>query len=320
MISPEFLHCLAIALSIGLGAIGAALGQGLGGFSALESMSRQEMGRTQTFRTMIIGLAFIESGVILALVVTLIMLFSNISKISMGVAIAEIGIALMMGIVATSISIASSLAVKSSLYSISRQPIFANKILTLMLVLQSLMEAPIVFSLIMAFVLIAKFKPDLSILYGFKFFASALTMTLGSIGPCIGQGIFAKESCKAVGLNKTAYSKIFTFSVINGAVIETSLIFSLLVSLLIIFLPISTVDPILSVVIFVVAAFTMGTGSIGPGSATGHVGSKSVYQVAINPENYSTLFRSNILAQAFIESGAIYSLVVALILLINLAK
>lgn len=315
MMTPEVLHYLAIGLAIALGSIGAGLGQGMGAFGTMGALSRQPQGSDQVFRSMVIGLAFIESGVILALVLSLMMLFGSADAITWGVAVAEVGIAIMIGVSATAISIASSFAVKSSAVSISRQPIFAQKILTLMLVTQSMMEAPVVFSFVIALIIKAQFSPDLTIYSGIKFLAASICLTLGSIGPSLGQGVFANSACRAVGLNRSAYNKLLPFSIINGAVIQTPLIFALLMSILIIFFPISEISPVSSAISFCISAIAIGLGTFGSSSAAGFVGSKTVKQIALRPENYSILFRSNILAQAFIESSAIYSLIIALALL-----
>lgn len=315
MITPEILHYCAIGLAIALGSIGSGIGQGMGAFNTLRALTRQSEGNDQIFKSMIIGLAFIESGIILALVISLMLLFATSEPLTMGIAIAELGVALMIGIAATAISLASSYAVRSSAISIARQPIFAQKILTLMIVTQSMMEAPVIFAFIIGLIIKAQFKPSLDVLMGYKYFAAAMSLALGSIGPSLGQGIFANSSCAAVGLNRDAYSKILPFSIINGAVIETPLIFSLLISILIIFYPLSTVHPLSSTILFLVISFTIGFGSFGTAAAAGFVGSKTAKQIALNVENYSVLFRSNILAQAFIESSVIYSLIVSLALL-----
>jgi F-type H+-transporting ATPase subunit c len=72
---------LAAGLSIGLGAIGAGIGQGMAVGKALEAMARQpEM--ASTFQTnMFIGLAIIESLAIYALVVSMILLYGNPFKV-----------------------------------------------------------------------------------------------------------------------------------------------------------------------------------------------------------------------------------------------
>jgi len=68
---------LAAALAIGRGSVGTGIGQGIAVSKALEGIARQPeaLGPIQT--NMIIGLAFIESLCIYALVVSLILLFAN---------------------------------------------------------------------------------------------------------------------------------------------------------------------------------------------------------------------------------------------------
>jgi F-type H+-transporting ATPase subunit c len=312
MITPELLHYFAVGLAISLGAIGTGIGQGIGAFSAVSSMSRQPTGIDQIFKTMVIGLAFIESGVILALVVTLLTMFDGTQNLSFAMSTSEIGIALAVGVAAVAISLASSFAMKSACKSVARQPFFSQKILTLMLLAQAIIEAPVVFAFIIGLIIRAGITESMTIFEGLKFLAAGTCMALGCIGPSAGQAVYAESSCRAVGLNKDAYSKLFSFSIVNEAVIETPLIFCLLVSILIIYMPISSAFPMSYSIGLLVAAITTSFGTFGTGVGTGVVGSKSCYQIAIEPDNYSVLFRTNLLAQAFIESAAIYALIIAL--------
>ncbi len=68
---------LGAGLAIGLGALGTGIGQGITSGKAVEAMARQPemVGTLQV--NMIIGLAFIESLCIYALVVAMILLFAN---------------------------------------------------------------------------------------------------------------------------------------------------------------------------------------------------------------------------------------------------
>ncbi len=68
---------LGAGLAIGLGAIGAGVGQGMAVGKALEAMARQPemVGTIQT--NMFIGLAFIESLCIYALAVSMILIYAN---------------------------------------------------------------------------------------------------------------------------------------------------------------------------------------------------------------------------------------------------
>ena len=315
MFTPELLHYLSIGLAISLGSIGAGIGQGIAAFGAIGSMTRQPQGNQQIFKTMVIGIAFLESGVILALVIALLTLMGKLPAITWAIAFAELGIALLIGTAATAVSIAGSFAVKSACESVARQPFFAQKILTIMLVALSIIEAPAVFAFIISLIIRAGFTQTLTIYEGLKLFAAAICMTIGCIGPSFGQAIFAQASCRSVGLNKDAYSKIFTFSIINQAVIETSLIFCLLVSILIIMMPLPAATPISSSIAFLMAGLTIGVGSSGTAIGEGFVAARSCHQIALKPQNYGVLFRSTILAQAFIESASIYALIIALSLL-----
>ena len=62
------------------------------------------------------------------------------------------------------------------------------------------------------------------------------------------------------------------------------------------------------------AAFTIAIGSFGPAMAIGKLGSKAMESIGRNPEAGDKIRVSMILAIAFAEAIAIYSLVVALIL------
>ncbi len=67
---------MAAALGIGIAAFGGSLGQGRAASTALEGIARNPNAYDKLFTPMILGLALIESLVIYALVVSLILLFA----------------------------------------------------------------------------------------------------------------------------------------------------------------------------------------------------------------------------------------------------
>ena len=71
------LTVLGAGLAIGLGAIGAGIGQGITVGKALEAMARQPESAGMIQTNMIIGLAIIESLTIYALAVAMILLYAN---------------------------------------------------------------------------------------------------------------------------------------------------------------------------------------------------------------------------------------------------
>lgn len=317
MITPHLLHYLSAAFALSIASIGGGIGQGLAGAHSIMALRRQSLGHNHIFRAMIIGLALIESGIIISLVMTLITLFSEHNAITWAIALSEVGISLAIGIAAAATSIASSFVVSAATKSISRQPFFAQKIITLMLLSQSIIEAPIVFAFIISLLIRGNFSPSLEMIGGIKHLAIGILMALGSIGPSIGQGLFAYAACTSVGKNRRAYDKIFPFALLSEAVIETPMIFCLLLSLIILYIPTVPTQEILQGTSIFTAAFTLGIGSMGTAIGIGHVASRSCYQIAQEPNNYSIIVRTTLLVEAFIESAVIYAMIIALLLIMK---
>lgn len=316
-LTPEFLHYLAAGLTIALGGLGGGLGQGLAGARTLVALLRQPTGNDQSFRVMIVGLALIESGCIVALVVTLLMLIAAPKEITMAIAIAELGASLAVGIAAVAISVASSFVVRAATQAIARQPLFAQKIFTLMLLTQSIIEAPVIFAFIVALTIKTQLGSIVTVAQGMQALASGLAVAFGCIGPSIGQAIFAYAANSALGINKNAYAKIFPFTLVCEAIIETPMIFCLLFSLIITYNKIPIDAGLTPVIPFFVAAFTVGLGALGASSAIGYVASRSSLEIAREPQNYPHLIRTTLLAIAFIESTVIYALIVGFFLILR---
>ena len=319
MINQEVLHYCAASLPIVIGGIGGGLGLGIASSGTINAMTRQASGSDQCFRATLIGLALIESGSIISLVVTLLALIQTIKPYSLGFAFAETGISLGVGIAAAAISIASGCVVKAATTAIARQPFFAHKILTMMTLSQTIIEAPVILAFIVNFSARTLISPSFTLFEGLQFFSAGFVIALGCIGPSIGQAMFAFAACKAVGTNKNAYNKIFPFTLLNEALIETPMIFCLLFAFLILYSPTPTGAhlSILPFLMFLVAAITIGLGSLGSCISMGYVASKAVTQIACDINNQPSILRLSLLSIAFIESAVIYALIVALFILRN---
>jgi F-type H+-transporting ATPase subunit c len=315
MILAAFLSYLGNIFAMAFSAIGVGIGQGLAGEGIVEGLERQPMGGEQSFRTFIIGLALTESGAILALVVVLMSLVNLKFPITFGCGIADLGAGLAIGLTAGVVGISSSLAVRNACLSISRQPLFGAKITTFMLLMQSIIEAPVIFAFIIALII------KTHVVHGFlgaeegvKLFAAGIVMALGCLGPSIGQGIFVSSACKSVGLNKSAYNKIFPFSMLSAAVIETPVMFAFLVSFFLIYLEPKSLA-IVTMVTAVSVAIAMGVGAIGTGVSNGYIASKACRVIADKPQHYTIVLRNSLVSFAIVESAAIYSFIIALLIL-----
>jgi len=68
-----------------------------------------------------------------------------------------------------------------------------------------------------------------------RLLAAGLCMGIGAIGPAVGEGIAASKALEAMGRNPEVAGNIFTNMIIAMAVTETTGIYSLVISFLILF-------------------------------------------------------------------------------------
>ena len=68
-----------------------------------------------------------------------------------------------------------------------------------------------------------------------RLLAAGLCMGLGAIGPGIGEGIAATGALQAMGRNPEVSNKMFTNMIISMAVCETTGIYALVITFLILF-------------------------------------------------------------------------------------
>lgn len=313
MLLPQIIHYSAAFLTLAIAVLGGGIGQGIASIATIAAIQRQPCSYQANFRTLIIGLALIESGIIIALVTALMIIFST-QPLTLGIAVGELGIAAAIGLAGGAVSIASSFVVKAAAESISRQPFFSQKITTIMLLAQSIMEFPIIIAFIVSLIIRTRVNANPELLFGLQGLAGGLAIGLGSIGPSIGQAIFTQAACAGIGTNKEAYNKIFSFMLLLVAIIETPLIFCLLISIVILYKPLDGAL-ISDALILITAAVTIGLGALGTATGIGFTGSKSVKEIANNPDLYSILLRTTLLVVAFIESAIIYAMIIALMLI-----
>lgn len=310
--TPIALYYMTAGATVFLSALGCGIGLGIAGLSATSSMTRQPAAIGPSFRALIIGLAFIESSAIIALVSTIISLMSAQHDMTWHQAVASIGGMLAVGIAAMVIGIASSFVVKATAASIARQPLLAQKLITYMLIAQSVIEAPVIFAFIINLLIHTRITPTIGFEQSLQLLAAGLVIAVGCIGPSIGQALCSFSAASAMGTNITSYGRLFPFSLLNQAIIETPMIFCLLTALIILFKPNHS---FFNAIQTLVATCSMGLGALGSAIGLGFVARRSTTQIALEPSAYPSIMRATLLSAALIESTAIYALIAALLLL-----
>jgi F-type H+-transporting ATPase subunit c len=181
---------------------------------------------------------------------------------------------------------------------------------------QALTQMPIIAGLVVAIFIRNQAVVVTSIADSLRLIASGLAIGIGSIGPAIGLAIFAKQACESMGTNPSAYKKLLSFTIISQAIIETPIIFALVISITLLFVaPVGQVS-LLKGIAYLAAAFCTGFGTFGPGIASGKTAAAACKSIAFNPEQFEVLSRLSLFIQGLIETCAIYAIIISFMLIL----
>lgn len=301
------IHYSMIGLTFALPALSIALGQGLTARIALRALDAQPAARNDIRKNLLLGLALNETAVILSALIVIVSLMSH-HTITLPTALGQVGIFFATAIPCALVGFLSSLPHQAALTSTARQPFFARKLLNLMFIALSIMQTSSVLGLIMSFLIQGQLATTTTLSQGMQLLATGLAFGLGSIGPLIGLGIFARSACASVGFNREVYPSMVTFTFFSQALIETPILFALVVALIIISSGPQGFNQL-------IAALVIGLSTVGPGIASGRVAGAAATAIGAQPPLYGAIARISMLAQTLIDTSAIYGLILSLALL-----
>ena len=316
MHNTEFLHYGIIGSLVIANSFGVGIGQGITSYSAINAINRQPASRSDVTRIALIGMTLIETVAILALLVA-VLLIINVQDITPYTTYAELGIAAAICITGFVVGLASAKPAQAACNAAAKQPLFTQKIFNFMLMTQVLIQTPVIAGLLVALFIQGQSISIEHLSDSMRLIASGLCIGLGSIGPAIGLSIFSQAAIDGIGRNTKAYNKLLSFTFVSEAIIETPIIFCLVIAITLLFIitPLKT-DNFLDSIIFIAAALCIGLGTLGPGLSSGKTGAAACSQIADNPENYTILSRTSMLAQGIIETVVIYALLLSLLMLL----
>jgi F-type H+-transporting ATPase subunit c len=316
--SSEFLHYGAIAASIAISSISVGLGEGLISWSALSAIDRQPAAQDDVMRVAIIGMTLVETVAILGLLMSILLLvYTTAGNDNIFSNYAEIGIIAAMSITGLVIGLASALPAQAACHAVARQPFFAHRISGFMLMTQVLIQTPIISAFLVSLFIQAQSGSAMTLTDSLRLIASGLCVGIGSIGPAIGLSIFSKAALTSLGKNSKAYNKLLSFTFISEALIETPIIFCLIIAITLLFIvPRSPIDNPIHGIIFLAAGLCTGLGTLGTGISSGITAAAACTQIGNNPDAYNILSRTSILAQSFIETVVLYTVVLSLLMIL----
>ncbi len=313
----DYIHFGTIALTAAVNAVGVGIGQGLTSSAAIESINRQPSARNEITKTAILGLALIETAAVMGTFMAFLLLVqARRNHFSLYGTIAELGIAFAICCSGFVLGLVSSLPARAACIAVARQPFFTPQIIRFMMISLSLLQTPIIFGLIISLFIQNQIALTVNIRDCLRLIASGACIGLGSIGPAIGLAIFARSACRGLGINRHAYRQIFSFTLVSQAIIETPIIFSLIIAISLLFIPSLPEENILDGIVLLSAGLCTGIGTIGPGISSGRTATAACNQIAYNPDTYTALSRLSMFAQGLIETSAIYAVLISFLLLL----
>ena len=303
-------------IAMGLGAVGAAIGEGYTAARANLAVSRNPEISGDIFKNMLVGQAVAESASIFALVIAILLLFMNTGTPSMLKAAAFLGAGLSMGFGAIGSGIGSGYPGGEACFGISRQPASGSQLTTNMLIGSAVCQTPAIFSMVVALMLIFIDFGNVPLSPTWAAFVGAgLSMGLAAIGSGYGGGLAAGASCEGIARTPQTTASVTTIMLVGQAVAQTPAIFGLLVSFILMFKTFPESSALATPMALLSAGLCTGFGGIGPGIGNGMAAEGAVRWVARNVEHANDLMRIMLVGQAVSQSTAIYAMVISLVLI-----
>jgi F-type H+-transporting ATPase subunit c len=303
-------------LCMGLGAVGAAIGEGYTAAQANLAVSRNSDISGDIFKNMLVGQAVAESASIFALVIAILLLFLDVPGVNYLKAAALFGAGICMGFGAIGSGIGSGFPGGQTCTGISRQPAVSSRLTTNMLIGSAVCQTPAIFSMVVALILMfmdfgqAPLQPTWAALVG-----AGLSTGLAAIGSGYGGGLAAGASCEGVARQPETTGQVTTTMLVGQAVAQTPSIFGLLVSFILLFRSFPESSSLAAAMALLAAGISTGFGGIGPGIGNGMAAEGGVRWVSRNVEKAGELMRIMLVGQAVSQSTAIYAMVVSLVLI-----
>jgi F-type H+-transporting ATPase subunit c len=306
---------LGAGLAMGFGAIGAAAGEGLVGGFANRAISRRPVMAGPYTRTMLIGQAIAETSGIFALMVAVLLLFTDMSSKGICAWAAAIGAGLSMGLGSFGSGIGAGYPALEALWGSSRQPAVGSQMTTTMLVGQAVCQTPAIFALVISFMLMFKDCTGYAVWpYSAALLGAGLAMGLGAIGSGWGGGQAGGAACLGVARQPRLRSNLTTLMLVGQAVAQTPAIFALLISIMLI-----TIGPkegsLLTSAAMLGAGLSIGFGAIGSGMGNGVTAEGACIAVSKKSSASGDMLTFMLVAQAVGQTPVIFALVVSLMLI-----
>lgn len=313
----SLLHYGSVVCIVGISSFSVSIGECLATLSALDAIERQPAARSDILRAHILGAALIEGSAIFGLLIAILLIgLAPLATVALKSAIAEMGICIAMSVTCGILGVVSGFPIVTACASIARQPFMSQKIVSFMIMTQALIQTPLISALLVSAFITLQIPALQTTFDGIRLCAAGIAIGLGCIGPTIGLALCARNALRAISVSKKLYNKILSFTLLSEAIIETPIVFSLIISFLLLFLvhPLSNND-FLRAIALVSATICTGLGTFGAGIASGNTAKNAILAIAYTPDSHGQVTKMSFLAQGLIETSVIYATLIAVVLI-----
>lgn len=227
------------ALSVGFGAIGSGIGNGQVAAAAMEAIGRNPSQSGRITILMLVGQAMGQTPVLFCLVISLMLCYVEVHLHSnLALAAAYIGAGLSIGLGAIGSGWGNGISAGGAMEGVARNPEQTNKLSIMMVVGQAMGQTPVLFSLVISFMLIygtadfARYTSPEQVMHGLRMLGIGLGMGLAAIGPGIGSGFTGEALCVGIADTPEISQKLNNAYFVGTGVAQSTAIYGFVVSLI----------------------------------------------------------------------------------------
>jgi ATP synthase F0 subunit c len=234
---PTWAAILGAGLCTGLSAIGSGVGSGMPAGSSTAGIARQPTAATSVRTNMLIGAAVSQTPAIFGLVVAFMLIFIDWSSApAWPTWAALLGAGLSTGLSAIGPGVGNGFTAMEASAGVARTPDASGSVTTTMLIGQTVAQSTVIYGFLVSLILL--FTPleasDAMVAWAAPL-SAALCMGFGGIGPGVGEGLAAAFAVKRIARGEEHKVLITRVMLVGQAVSESTGIYSLIVSLLLLF-------------------------------------------------------------------------------------
>lgn len=236
---------------------------------------------------------------------------------------AYIGAGLAVGLSSISCGVGEGYIAGKTVKALAEQPKSSGHLYRAMFIGQAVTETGGIFALVIGLLLLfSGFATEEAGLFAVAALLGAgLSIGLGSLGPGFGAGFSGGHASESIGRQPNMNNQLVGNMLIGQALSQTSNIFALVISLLLLYSTPTQAElfsfskVLVKSIALLSAGITIGLGTFGPGLGIGLVAANANKMLGRFPRQSSTTIRTMFIGAAITESMSILSLIVSFLLI-----